>query len=295
MHDMLEVNPLERYKSASIEQRKLREQKKHSTSNLRERFFSWVCGMSLWPRLFKNTCQSLEVNEQSCYITALPDVFVDFRILFITDMHLDIKPNASETLRNMTLHHHDIVILGGDFFDSNHMSDKIILRNFLSNFDQDIYAILGNHDSVDMIEMLENEGVHVLFNTSTILKRGAAQLLLTGVDDVSQFWSHLQGASSKEAAENFTGCKIMVSHSPDFLVDAQEAGYDLQLSGHTHGGQFKLFNQAIFKQTIFSFALEGNWKYNTMHGFTSTGMGSSRFPIRNVTPEISFITLKNQL
>jgi predicted MPP superfamily phosphohydrolase len=289
---MTNTNPLERFKSAAIKKRKHQEQKGHGTSHLGNKMFSWVCEMPVWSRLFKNTCETVNINEQSFYLVNLPNAFRDFRILLITDMHLDITPNASVTLRHMKLPSHDIVVLGGDFFDSNHSVDKPTLHNFLSNFNQKIYAILGNHDNADMIDTLESKGVHVLFNTSVLLTRGIDELLLTGVDDVSQFWSHLHGMSSKEAADNFDGCKIMLSHSPDFLVDAQEAGYDLQLSGHTHGGQFTLFNQVIFKQTKFDFAMGGRWQYKTMQGFTSTGLGSSRFPIRNITPEISVITLK---
>jgi uncharacterized protein len=269
-----------------------RGKKKKTKANPIKQAFYHVCSWPLWATLFKDCCQSLVINEQTFSLPSLPPAFEGYRILFLSDLHLEITPNALETLNDTPLPEHDIVILGGDFFDCYEQACEVTLRRFLRNFSRPVYAVLGNHDHSDFIALLESLGVQVLFNSHSELTRGGDRVLLTGVDDVSQFRTPLHRQCAEQGQAAFRGCKIMISHSPDFLPDAAACGYDLQLSGHTHGGQFTVLNRVVFKQTQYDFALSGRWAYEGMQGFTSTGVGSSRYPVRNIAPEIALFTLR---
>lgn len=283
---------MDHLKQVSLDARRDKENQAHKGKpNLPRKLFSHVCGWPIWAKIFQGYCEQLEINHHTVSLSSLPTAFDGYRILFITDTHLEITPNAFPALQSSTLPEHDIVLLGGDFFDSHNAFCEDKLKQFLSAFTQPIYAVLGNHDSIRIIDALEAAGVHVLLNSSIFLTRGDQQVLLTGVDDVTYFGSEWHEQCVKDANDTFTGCTILASHNPDFLTVAAEYDYDLQLSGHTHGGQFRIFNYAIFKETKFHFALAGPWQHKYMKGFTSTGFGSSRFPIRNVLPEAVVLTL----
>jgi predicted MPP superfamily phosphohydrolase len=284
---------MEHLKQASLDARRYKESQafKNRKPNLLRKAFARVCGWPIWATLFQGYCKQLIINHQTISLATLPASFNGYRILFITDTHLEVTPNALPAFQATTLPEHDIVLLGGDLFDNHNAFCEKKLQAFLAPFTQQVYAILGNHDKSDIIEALEAAGVHVLLNTSTYLTREEDKVLLTGVDDVTYFSSEWNEQCVNDARLAFTGCAIMASHNPDFLTVAGEHNYDLQLSGHTHGGQFRIFNQVIFKETAFDFALSGHWQYKNMKGFTSTGFGSSRFPIRNILPEAVVITL----
>jgi uncharacterized protein len=282
----------------TIQKRKIKEDSpssgtrtKNKLARLAYTVLDSVCSIPIWAPLFKSCCQSVEINQQAFGLRDLPAIFNGYRMLFITDFHLEITPNALCNLDFSSFPPHDIVILGGDFFDRSESHDKGLLNRFLSGFTKPIYAVLGNHDSVSLLAMLEGFGVRVLLNESVSIERAGESFLLTGIDDVSQFNNGFQRDCVHQSAAEFSGCKVLISHSPDFLPTAAEQGYALQLSGHTHGGQFKIFNKVIFRQTKFDFATAGAWQHLDMMGFTSTGFGSSRFPIRNITPEIVLIEL----
>lgn len=263
-------------------------------SSMMKRLADAVCCWSIWPIVFARCCQSLTIHHQSFELQRLPHEFHGYRILFLTDLHLEIGPNALDALCKHEWPAHDIVILGGDFFDDARLACSHVLKQLLSCFSQPVYAVLGNHDNLQTMRLLESMDVQVLLNESVLLSRGQSSILLTGVDDVSNF-NHTHQSMCAEQSRQFPGCKIMVSHSPDFLTEAERYDYSLQLSGHTHGGQWTLFNQMLVKQTKFPFAARGRWSWGAMQGFTSTGIGSSRYPIRNVTPEVAVITLRTPL
>ena len=95
----------------------------------------------------------------------------------------------------------------------------------------DIYAVLGNNDSLAMVSALEALGIRVLLNECALIERGPASLYLAGVDD-----AHFYRADNieKAAADIPGGCvSILLSHTPEIFRQAAHAGFDLMLSGHT--------------------------------------------------------------
>jgi len=152
----------------------------------------------------------------------------------------------------------------------------------------DIYAVLGNHDSIAMVPDLEALGIRMLLNECVAIDRGRALLYLAGVDD-----AHFYRADNieKAAADIPRGCvSVLLSHTPEIYRQAAHSGFDLMLSGHTHGGQICLPGGIpILLEADLSRAFgAGAWRHADMAGYTSVGAGSSVVPVRfNNRPEIT--------
>ena len=96
--------------------------------------------------------------------------------------------------------------------------------------------MLGNHDSIVMVPDLEALGIRMLLNECVAIDRGRASIYLAGVDD-----AHFYRADNieKAAADIPHGTvSVLLSHTPEIYRQAAHAGFDLMLSGHTHGGRF---------------------------------------------------------
>jgi uncharacterized protein len=139
-----------------------------------------------------------------------------------------------------------------------------------------------------MVPDMEALGIRMLLNEFATIERGPASLYLAGVDD-----AHFYRADNIEkAAEDIPqDCvSILLSHTPEIYRQAAHAGFDLMLSGHTHGGQICLpggipiLLQADLPRSLGA----GAWRHENMAGYTSIGAGSSVVPVRfNNRPEIT--------
>jgi predicted MPP superfamily phosphohydrolase len=151
-----------------------------------------------------------------------------------------------------------------------------------------VYAVLGNHDTILMVPSLEEMGMRVLLNECEPIARGADTMHLAGIDD-----AHFYRVDSIEkAAVNIPhrDFSILLSHTPEIYRQAAHAGFDLLLSGHTHGGQICLPGSIpITLSSVLPRHLgAGAWTYHDMAGYTSVGAGSSIVPVRlNCLPEIT--------
>ncbi len=131
---------------------------------------------------------------------------------------------------------YDLCVLTGDYRGRTHgdcrpcLEGVARLREALRG---DIYAVLGNHDSITMVPDLEALGIRLLLNECVAIDRGRALIYLAGVDD-----AHFYRADNieKAAAGIPRGCvSVLLSHTPEIYRQAVHAGFDLMLSGHTHG------------------------------------------------------------
>jgi predicted MPP superfamily phosphohydrolase len=152
----------------------------------------------------------------------------------------------------------------------------------------DIYAVLGNHDSITMVPVLEALGIRTLLNECVAIHRGRASIYLAGVDD-----AHFYRADNieKAAADIPEDClSILLSHTPEIYRQAAHAGFDLMLSGHTHGGQICLPGGVpiLLEANLPRAFGAGAWRHENMVGYTSVGVGSSVVPVRfNNRPEVT--------
>ena len=184
---------------------------------------------------------------------------------------------------------YDICVLTGDSFDAALEG----LAHVRARLNRPVFAVLGNHDTIRMVPELEDMGIRMLLNESEALVRGDNRIYLAGIDDAHYY---RVDNIEKAAAEIPTGAfSILLSHTPEIYRQAAHAGFDLLLSGHTHGGQICLPGSIpITLDSVLPRRMgSGPWSYGGMAGYTSVGVGSSIVPVRiNCPPEITLHRLR---
>jgi uncharacterized protein len=240
----------------------------------------------------------VQLRRNVVRLARLPSAFHAFTILHLSDLHGDLSGaamlRAAELASGLD---YDVCVLTGDYRgrtygDCGPCLEAIArLREALKG---DVYAVLGNHDSILMVPALETLGIRVLLNECVVLERGSASIYLAGVDDAHFF---RVDNIEKAAGEIPRGCvSILLSHTPEIYRQAAHAGFDLMLSGHTHGGQICLPGGIpILLEADLPRALgAGAWRHADMAGYTSVGTGSSVVPVRfNNRPEITLHQLRH--
>jgi predicted MPP superfamily phosphohydrolase len=286
------------YRKETLKLRAIKENKifnkKSFNSKIRKKFNlkNKILNNYFIKKLWGNYASKLKLKSIVINDPNLPQSFNNFKILFISDLHLDIKPNSLEFINKINIPDYDLLIFGGDFFDKPKLNEnktndfKKIFKLLKTKHN---FAVLGNHDSKEIIEFENDYDLKFLINENVSIIRKNEKINITGIDDITSFNTEYQTKCLKKNNEY----NICVSHNPDFLEIAEKHNYNLQLSGHTHGGQILLpFKFVLYPQTKYRFALSGLWNYKKMKGITSTGFGCATHPLRNIDPEIILITLK---
>jgi predicted MPP superfamily phosphohydrolase len=240
----------------------------------------------------RSNAANVVVKRNLVALPSLPTSFDGFTILHLSDLHADMSQGALQRAAELAAHlKYDLCVLTGDFRGRTH-GDFVpaleVVARLRDALQGDIYAVLGNHDSITMVPDLEGLGINFLLNESIAIRRGADAVYLAGVDD-----AHFYGADNIEraAADIPEQCvSVLLSHTPEIYRQAAHAGFNLMLSGHTHGGQICLPGGVpILLEADLPRALgAGFWRHEGLVGYTSVGVGSSVVPVRfNNRPEIT--------
>lgn len=242
--------------------------------------------------------KKIEIVDNSVEINSLPTSFHNFKILHLSDMHLDIDPIMPdliiEHLQDISF---DLCVITGDFrllTQGKYERSMFDIEKIRPHLDcsHGVYAILGNHDFIEMVPYLEKIDIRVLLNESARIELNGHSFGLAGVDDPHFYGLHdllraVEGIANEDV-------KILLAHSPELYKSAESLGFDLYLAGHTHGGQICLPGKIpiyLNASCPRKFAVK-RWIYKTMHGYTSSGTGSSGIPVRLFCPpEITIHTL----
>jgi uncharacterized protein len=161
-----------------------------------------------------------------------------------------------------------------------------------------LWAIMGNHD-VDtdrkhITRVLQAENIQVLANQSQAIERDGARFWLAGVNDVLNGNSDLPKTLHAVPADEPV---ILLAHEPDFADEASRFPVDLQLSGHSHGGQirFPLLPPLYLPQLAKKYVL-GTYQVGPLPLYTNAGLGTIGIPARlNCPPEVTFLTLRRAI
>jgi len=228
----------------------------------------------------------------------LPPEFDGYRLLHLTDLHLDGLPQLAEIIADLARRHPvDLCVWTGDYRWRVHGPYEQVLPGMETiaravSAGDGHYATLGNHDPIAMVEPLERLGLRILANETATLRRGHAAIHITGLDDVHYFYT--DGAAAA-FANTPAGFRIALVHSPEAVHLAEQAGYSLYLCGHTHGGQVCLpGGMPILTNSVFHWRhAKGRWRRGKMLGYTSNGAGTSGLPVRFFSRgEVTLLTLR---
>jgi predicted MPP superfamily phosphohydrolase len=158
-----------------------------------------------------------------------------------------------------------------------------------------IYYVPGNHEyywSFDqVIPELKRLGIRVLLNQGELLSHNETPIWVGGVTDPAAESSGGEAPNVNQAAQGSESAKfkLFLSHRPDYAPLASKVGFNLQLSGHTHGGQF--FPWTYVGKLFHRFYI-GLMKFESMWIYVSPGTGTWGPPIRiGTTPEVTCIQL----
>ncbi len=258
-----------------------------------------VCG--LYERGVRNATD-VRLKRLDLAFQDLPPEFDGFRILQLSDLHVDFLPGTlSAALERISGERIDLCVLTGDYRERVSGPFEHILPDFERLVAQvgaqvrardRIFAILGNHDCAGMVPAFEKIGIEVLVNQTRSIRRGGAQIHITGTDDVHYYYTEAARAALELAPEGF---KIALVHSAELADVAADSGFHLYLAGHTHGGQICLPGGKPIITHMISHRgyASGLWRHGAMVGYTTTGVGVSGLPVRfNTRGEAVVITLR---
>ena len=229
----------------------------------------------------------------------LPPEFDGYRLLHLTDLHLDGMPNLDAVIAGLVRDRQvDLAVWTGDYRWRVHGAHEQVLSGIAEivraiSASDGQFATLGNHDPAAMVDGLEALGLRVLANETISIRRSAASLHVTGLDDVHYFYTDMAAAALASAPAGF---KIALVHSPEGAPLAAAAGYALYLCGHTHGGQVCLpgGTPILTNSALHWRHARGLWRRGKMLGYTSNGAGTSGLPVRFFSRgEVTLITLRS--
>lgn len=292
---------------ASLEASRFKYKRNGKKSRSHWTTFEWLLGFfrfglkmtGLYEKGLKNASE-IELEEHTFYFSNLPDAFDGFKILNLSDFHIDSLSNhENNIIQKVTPLEYDTAFFTGDYRKNISGSFKNILDPMkkIAAFINPPYgkwAILGNHDSYLMAEYEEEVGINLIVNETFELEKEGQKIHITGTDDPYYYFSEQALFALEKPLEGF---KIALVHTSELRDIAAQNGYNLYLCGHTHGGQICFPNgKAILTHQYEGKGfVSGIWNYYGMIGYTNRGCGVSGIPIRfNCSPEIALITLKQK-
>lgn len=252
----------------------------------------------------------LKITRLDVPLRRLPSRFDGLRIVQLSDFHYDryvdvrIITSAVQAANQLQP---DLVVLTGDFvtqgpftgqYDPPSARDAEPCSQILSRLRSrlGIFAVLGNHDyytDPNMVaEILRSRGFHVLRNHSFAVEQEGSRLWIAGVNDVVAGADDLELALQKIPASETV---VLLAHEPDFADWVPPGRVDLQLSGHSHGGQIVL--PVIGPPYLPPLARKYPWglrQLGPLTLYTNRGVGTITLPLRfNCPPEITLFTLRS--
>lgn len=228
------------------------------------------------------------VVYQEFAFSNFPKSFGKINIFFISDIH---RRKISEKIINEVRGKTDLVIIGGDLLEKGvplkRVEENIIKLKELGL----LFFVWGNNDyEIDyrtLDSLLLHHGVKILDNTVSVFESEEGdRFILLGVDDLTKERDRLDLALL-DAGEG--GFRVLVSHNPKIVEKlTDEQAIDLVLSGHTHGGQIRIFGFGPYEKG-------GIKKLGNITMLVSNGYGTTGVPFRlEAKAETHLITLRNE-
>ncbi len=241
-----------------------------------------------------------DVEEVTIPLPRLPRTLDGLTIAHLSDLHLGPYLGAAELAHAVEMVQRlspQLVVISGDFVSrgSEWQREEMLAPLAALQAVSGVFAVLGNHDHWTdpawVAATVQRLGVTVLSNSAHRLSDSEHGLWLIGVDDI---WVGAEDLERALVGVPESSCRLLLAHEPDFADKAARWGIDLQLSGHSHGGQVRLplLGAPLLplwgrKYPIGLQRAGDTWVY------TNRGLGVIEPPVRfNCRPEVTLLTLK---
>jgi uncharacterized protein len=254
---------------------------------------------------------NVTVSRVEVPLHRLPEPFDGFTIAQLSDFHYDEHFSAPAIRTAVEIANGlrpDLTVLTGDFVTEpiaahrRHLNLRqaanaaepcgALLNKLRAEFG--VLSVIGNHDGntdPDRVrELLRNQGLPVLYDEATAIERGGKRIWIAGLDDnpdETDLRPALKGIPKDELV-------IVLAHEPDVADFISKYPVDLQLSGHSHGGQVRLpFIGPAYLPPLGRKYPQGLRRIGFLTLYTNVGIGTMGLPLRlNCPPEVTLLTLR---
>ncbi len=263
--------------------------------------------------------QTIQVTQVKIELDHLPEAFDGFRIVQISDLHGN---ELQDLVEKTAAFRPDLIACTGDLYDGVRYANRTekVLQDLADL--APVYFVTGNHEYYsgkwqERAARLPFVGVEYLNNRCTLLTKEGQSIELCGIDDpdldyhwsyarrLDQFQANLDQLPQKgevdanePASHNHPPVRILLSHRADLFEQSGPAKADLILSGHLHGGQWRLLNKGLIapyngdRFVFFPKYDAGLYRYGQSQMYVSRGLGDQmRIPRLFNRPELVWITL----
>jgi uncharacterized protein len=239
------------------------------------------------------------VVEREMRVPGLDARLSGLRIAHLSDLHIGALTPRSWGHRWVAAANRrepDLVVVTGDLVTSGtdfHPDVAEVLGALKAK--DGVFASMGNHDyfgdGEPLVALLRARGVAVLRNEGRVIERGGARLYMSAIDDT---WTHRDNLAAALRARPEGVTAVLLAHDPASFDEAADAGANVVLSGHTHGGQIAMpfLYRRISLASVYRYGL-GFYRRNESVLYVHPGLGTTGPPMRlGVAPEVTILTLR---
>ncbi|KGX83644.1 metallophosphoesterase [Pontibacillus marinus] len=249
----------------------------------------------------------LTVNEETISSPKLPSSFTNVKVLQFSDTHLGFHYDIDQfraLVQRIKEEQADLILFTGDLVDApDQVSNRILEQaaNLLQTIEAPLgkYWIYGNHDhggygTEKIASVMKLGGFTLLQNQHATIQKDGDSIVLAGLDDAMLGKPNIEETLKGSSSELFT---LLMCHEPDYATKVSPYPVDVQLSGHSHGGQIQIpfFGYLITPPMAQKF-VEGWHEIGStpLSLYISRGIGTTRLPYRFLCkPEFTIHTLKS--
>jgi uncharacterized protein len=248
----------------------------------------------------------LDITQVPLKLPRLSPSFSGFRLVQLSDIHFGgwmNRERLQQVAQGVLAQEPDLVVITGDFAIGNGWNESV--QTSLGEMAEELsalaekyptLAVLGNHDywtnEGAVRAALADSGIENISNDVYTLSKGGELFHIAGVDDIWEGHDRLDIVLAKLPKD---GAAVLLAHEPDFADRSAETGrFDLQLSGHSHGGQvvLPLLGAPVLPYLGRKYP-SGLYRVGEMWQYTNRGVGMARLKVRfNCRPEITVFTLE---
>ncbi|MBY7143789.1 metallophosphoesterase [Virgibacillus sp. NKC19-3] len=247
----------------------------------------------------------LHINENNITSNKIPASFNNFKIAQFSDTHIGFQytlEQFEELVATINELEADLIIFTGDLVDkphTYHWNDNLTNALTQLNAPKGKYWIYGNHDhggygTEIVLDVMDQADFKLLKNSHSVIEKDNERIVLAGVDDIMLGQPDLNTTLDQVNADLFT---ILLAHEPDYADTTVNFPVDIQLSGHSHGGQVRFpFIGHLYTPSYAQKYVAGKYTFDHegLSLYVNRGIGTTRLPYRFLCrPEIHVFTLNS--